>query len=87
MTCSDEAVSSIVGVALDGFPIYGPMQYYSQPEGKIYINKCHDCELIQLNGDHTDTCGGIEVADGNPADGTNYRYVKIFRILVYKIVC
>ena len=73
MECSDSGVSPLVGVALDGFPIYGPMQYYSEPEGRIYITKCDHCELMQLNGDHTDTCGGIEVADGNSGDGTHYR--------------
>jgi len=62
MSCSDSAVSDIVGVARDGFAIYGPMQYYSEFENKIYIdrNKCNDCKLVQINGDQTDHCGGIE---------------------------
>ena len=29
MSCDDDQSSDIVGIALDGFPIYGPMQYYS----------------------------------------------------------
>ena len=33
-SCSQDAVSDIIGVALDGFAIYGPMQYYSASEGK-----------------------------------------------------
>ena len=73
MGCTDSGVSPIIGVALDGFAIYGPMQYYSKSEGRMYANNCASCELIQLNGDHTDTCGGIDVADGSSADGTHYR--------------
>ena len=29
MSCATDAVSDIVGIAYDGFPFYGPMQYYS----------------------------------------------------------
>ena len=67
MSCNENWVSDIVGVARDGFPIYGPMQYYSASRGKIFVNigACDDCRLVQLNGDHTDACGGIEVADGS----------------------
>ena len=75
MSCREDAVSGIVGVAYDGFPFYGPMQYYSASEGKIYKNpdNCNDCELIQINSVHTDACGGIEVADGDETEGGQYR--------------
>ena len=79
MACSSSGASDLVGVALDGFPIYGAMQYYSPSDSMIYIdpftNGCNDCELKQLNGDDTDTCGGIKVADGSAIDGTHYRYI------------
>ena len=29
MSCNGNVESGIVGVAYDGFPFYGPMQYYS----------------------------------------------------------
>ena len=50
MSCAAGEVSDIVGVAKDGFPIYGPMQYYSAPEGKVYIDpsNCDNCRLRQL---------------------------------------
>ena len=75
MSCREDAVSGIVGVAYDGFPFYGPMQYYSTSEGKVYKNpdNCNDCELIQINSVHTDACGGIEVADGDETEGGQYR--------------
>ena len=49
MDCSTNQPSKIVGVARDGFPIYGPMQYYSASEGKVYNDpsNCDDCELTQ----------------------------------------
>ena len=76
MSCDQDTASDIVGIALDGFPIYGPMQYYSSAENKIYIDpsSCSDCSLTLVNTQR-DACGGIEVADGNAADGTNYRYI------------
>ena len=77
MSCAAETVSGIFGVAKDGFPIYGAMQYYSASEGKIYINpeNCADCELRQLMEEHLDICGGLEVADGDAGVGTTYRYI------------
>ena len=38
MSCQHDVASNIVGVMLDGFPLYGPMQYFSPSEGKIYLN-------------------------------------------------
>lgn len=29
MSCKSDELSGIVGVMLDGFPLYGPMQYFS----------------------------------------------------------
>ena len=75
MGCDEDVASDIVGVARDGFPIYGPMQYYSSRTKKIYLNQCSDCALVQINGDHVDACGGIEVGDGSASDGTQYRYI------------
>ena len=37
MSCQHDVASNIVGVMLDGFPLYGPMQYFSPSEGKIYL--------------------------------------------------
>ena len=76
MSCAADEVSDIMGVALDGFPIYGPMQYYSLDEDKIYIDpsNCDDCELTMINYQR-DACGGLEVADGDESDGTHYRYI------------
>ena len=31
--------------------------------------------MIQLNAVQTDACGGIEVADGDPQEGGQYRYI------------
>ena len=77
MSCDESKVSGIVGVARDGFAIYGPMQYYSKAQNKIYIDlgACADCELIQINGEQTDACGGVEVADGDSSEGGQYRYI------------
>ena len=94
MSCNGNVESGIVGVAYDGFPFYGPMQYYSgknhltlreanlpsfslEREGKVYNDpsKCSDCRLMQLNAVQTDACGGIEVADGDPQEGGQYRYI------------
>ena len=49
MSCNGAEVGGIVGIALDGFPFYGPMQYYSASEGKVYNDprNCDDCELTQ----------------------------------------
>ena len=49
MSCNGAEVGGIVGIALDGFPFYGPMQYYSAREGKVYNDprNCDDCELTQ----------------------------------------
>jgi hypothetical protein len=49
MSCTDFAVSGLLGVALDGFPIYGPVQYYSEAAGKIYLDPsgCDDCVLTE----------------------------------------
>ena len=67
MSCQADEVSPIVGIMLDGFPLYGPMQYFSPSSGKIYLNpeNCDDCVLKQLEESDLDTCGGQEVADGN----------------------
>ena len=77
MSCNGNVESGIVGVAYDGFPFYGPMQYYSEREGKVYKDpsRCSDCKLMQLNAVQTDACGGIEVADGDPQEGGQYRYI------------
>ena len=75
-TCDMNSASPIVGVALDGFPIYGPVQYYSESEGKVYIDpaNCSDgCPLTRLDTTTLDVCNGIEVADGNADDGTTFR--------------
>ena len=87
-SCSQDAVSDIVGVALDGFAIYGPMQYYSASEGKVYINpdNCSDCTLMQLDSRHTDRCGGIEVADGSSGVGRHYRYI-VTNLYPYILQC
>ena len=71
MSCNAGEVGEIAGIALDGFPFYTPMQYYSAREGKVYNDpsNCDDCELTQLNAFHTDKCGGIEVADGDASEG------------------
>ena len=76
MSCAADKVSDIMGVALDGFPIYGPMQYYSLDKDKIYIDpsNCDDCELTMINYQR-DACGGLEVADGDESAGTHYRYI------------
>ena len=82
MSCQADEVSPIVGIMLDGFPLYGPMQYFSPSSGKIYLNpeNCDDCVLKQLEESDLDTCGGQEVADGNAEDGTTYRYIAGGRI-------
>ena len=82
MSCQADEVSPIVGIMLDGFPLYGPMQYFSPSSGQIYLNpeNCDDCVLKQLEESDLDTCGGQEVADGNAADGTTYRYIAGGRI-------
>ena len=94
MECTSDGPSDIVGVALDGFPIYGPMQWWSEKERKAYINKdnCSDCVLAQLDGTMTDKCGGVEMADGDPTIGTVYRYIGkgefpyIFQWFIYIFV-
>ena len=83
MSCQADEVSPIVGIMLDGFPLYGPMQYFSPSNEKIYLNpedNCGDCVLKQLEESDLDTCGGIEIADGNADDGTTYRYIAGGRI-------
>lgn len=77
MSCTEGEQSGIVGVALDGFAFYASTQYYSASEGKVYIDpaNCSDCQLMQLDSRHTDRCGGVEVADGNANEGTQYRYI------------
>jgi hypothetical protein len=76
-SCAAGEVSDLVGVAKDGFPIYGPMQWWSPSEEKIYLDAtaCGDCELRQIREYQTDVCGGVEVADGSAEDGTTYRYI------------
>ena len=51
MSYAADEVSDIIGVALDVFRIYGPMQYYYLDEDKIYIDpsNCDDCELTMIN--------------------------------------
>ena len=75
MECSGSGPSDFVGVALDGFPVYGPMQWYSKSQKKVYNNKCSDCELVQITSDMADICGGLEVGDGNADEGGQYRYI------------
>ena len=88
MSCSADSVSDIVGVMYDGFPLYGPMQYWSPSERKIYIDpsNCEDCELRQINNGEVDECGGVEVADGTTTEGTNYRYI-VTGLFPYNIQC
>ena len=71
MSCKQGEESGLVGVAYDGFPIYGPMQNYSPSMKKVFLDGCADCELTQLSSEHTDVCGGVEVAD----DPSMYRYI------------
>ena len=88
MSCRSDQVSDIMGIAFDGFPIYGPMQYYSESENKIYMdpnNGCSDCELILMNHQR-DTCGGLEVADGDADAGTHYRYI-VSNLFPYILQC
>ena len=56
MSCRRGEVSGVMGVALDGFPIYGPMQWWSPSEELIYINpeNCGDCVLRQLGNSEVD---------------------------------
>lgn len=77
MSCTQDEQSDLVGIALDGFAFYASVQHYSASEGKVYIDpsNCSDCQLMQLDSRHTDRCGGIEVADGNADEGTQYRYI------------
>lgn len=55
----------MIGLARDGFPIYGPVQNYSPSLKKVYLESCSDCILTELDGNMLDLCGGIEVADGD----------------------
>ena len=77
--CGPDTASQLVGVAKDGFPIYGPVQWYSPSLNKIYSsnpgNNCRDCKLTQISSGMLDQCNGIEVADGSSSDGSNYRYI------------
>jgi len=77
-SCSAGETSGIIGIMKDGFPLYGPMQYYSASEGKMYLDpaNCNDCVLMQLNNSEVDECGGIEVADGDATIGNVYRYIS-----------
>merc|ERR1712227_779769 len=91
MECAAGEVSRIFGVAKDGFPIYGPMQYYSQDKGKIYTNKANcdadpSCQLRQLMNLQFDKCGGIEIEDGDAALGTTYRYI-VSNLFPYHLQC
>ena len=53
MSCATDEVSDIVGVAFDGFPIYGPTQYYSASENKIYIEAVDNIQYKSRIGDRT----------------------------------
>ena len=53
MACDGGEVSGIFGIVADGFPLYGPMQYYSTSAKKIFLDAANcaqvaDCELRQL---------------------------------------
>ena len=48
-------------------------------------DNCDDCVLKQLEESDLDTCGGIEVADGNADDGTTYRYIAGGKISRFSI--
>ena len=69
-----DSVSSFVGVARDGFPIYGPVQWYSASARKVYLNpsKCGDCKLTQMTSQILDQCNGIEVADGSTSSDFDF---------------
>ena len=74
-TCNFDLASPLVGVAKDGFPIYGPVQWYSASSGTIWNDpaSCSDCELMRMDTTLLDDCNGLEVEDGVVADGSNYR--------------
>ena len=88
MSCQHDEVSPIAGVMFDGYPIYGPMQYWSPKEKQIYIDpaNCSDCRLRQLNNNNVDVCGGVTVGDGSASDGTDYRYIMT-GLFPYSIQC
>ena len=69
-----DSVSSFVGVARDGFPIYGPVQWYSASARKVYLNpsNCGDCKLTQMTSNILDQCNGIEVADGSTSSDFDF---------------
>ena len=75
MSCDTSGPSDIVGVAGDGFPVYGPMQWWNPIEKKAYIEQCPDCILTQIDSTMTDKCGGVEMGDGDPEIGNVYRYI------------
>jgi len=81
-SCSQGHPSSILGVALDGFPIYGPVH----PNGTILTNE------------YLDECHGIEVdVDGRTGVYTWHFCANIFRArnftmgkkldMILKIIC
>ena len=74
-TCNFDLASPLVGVAKDGFPIYGPVQWYSASSGTIWNDpaSCSDCELMRMDTTLLDDCNGLEVEDGVVADGSNFR--------------
>ena len=88
MSCSSDEISPIAGVMFDGYPLYGPMQWWSPSEKKIYIDptECGDCRIRQLNNNNVDVCGGVEVADGKASEGTDYRYIAT-GLFPYNIQC
>ena len=62
----------MIGLARDGFPIYGPVQNYSPSVKKVYLGSCSDCILTELDSNMLDLCGGIEVADGDSGKRFNW---------------
>ena len=68
----------MIGLARDGFPIYGPVQNYSPSVKKAYLGSCSDCILTELDSNMLDLCGGIEVADGDSGKRFN-RFTADFR--------
>ena len=74
-TPNSNSASPLVGVAKDGFAIYGPVQWYSASSGKIWMDptNCSDCVLTRMDTTTLDVCNGLEVEDGDSTVGDNYR--------------
>ena len=70
----------------DGFPIYGPVQYFSDSEKKIYLDpaNCADCTLKQLQMSDLDNCGGQLIADGDAAVGKNTKLTESRKLILIR---